>query len=486
MRGIAILGGLALAGCDGGSGGAAATVTTPEGSIAIDVAGVPDLATGVVIAVRADPPAPVTVRCDAADDRWSTTREAAAEVEVRWYGLVPRLTYVCSAVAGGRDVAVTFTTPAGPADVPPPVVTGATTGLTLFNHAEGGEQQRLVVIDPAGRVRWYHALDGDPNAGIESAFVPETTRGPVFLAGGGEGYHPTLIALDGAELWSVPDAVAGGEHHHDTLWLPGEEILALSWAEDQLGSAVWDGFALETVRAWTGERTWSWRSQTAVDRGQLPPFTDAIDAYHANAVTAHPDDPEGASYFVSLKRLHQIARLDVATGDVTWRLGVGGDFQLLEADGRPADPARWFYGQHAPEAHNRPDGLWDVWIHDNGMDRPGAGPLASRALRLEVDVAARTARIAWEWTEPGWYEPVFGDIDLLDDGHVLVTMGHCPHCPGGSDDRRTGLVEIDPATDRVAWRADMLLETESGYRAQRIDGCALLPDNETLCPAGAP
>ncbi len=472
--------GLLLAGCDD-----ADVPHAGQGALTLDAVGVPGLATGVELTVRADPPAAVTVVCAVAGDRWVTSREAADTHVVRWYGLLPGLTYACTATADGKVAQLRYGTPRISSDLPAPFVSGTTSGLTLLNHVGVAKLSRLVVLDAKGRVRWHHNLAGDPNLGVEAAFLPETTGGPVFLAGGGEGYNPRLIGLDGVEVWTAPSAVAGGDHHHDVQWVGDEEILALSHASDREGVVGWDGFALETVRAWTGERTWSWRSQTAVNRDQLPAFAgDDHDVYHANAMTAHPDDPEGASYMVSLKHLHQIARLDIATGDLTWKLGVGGDFALLEADGSPATDERWFFGQHAPEPHLRPDGRWDFWIHDNGMDRPD-GDLYSRVLRLEVDVQARTARIAWEWTEPGWYEPVFGDVDVLPDGHVLVTMGHCPQCPGSSDLRRTAIVELDPETDAVTWRATLWSEEEASYRAQRIEGCDLFPENTTLCPDGA-
>jgi hypothetical protein len=444
----------------------------------------------VTLAVTVDPPAPLTVTCVADGDAWRAERPAAPATEVSWLGLLPGRTYDCAARAGGGEATVRVDVPAGPADLPAPVVTGATTGYTLVNLTTGGTLPRLVILDPAGRPRWWTDLAGDPNVGIEASWLEDTSRGPLLLVGGGQGWPPTLTDLAGTVAWAAPaTAQNGGAWHHDTAWgtADGEEVIGLAGEPNTVGGRLVQGFRLEVFRAFGGQdprATWS--SQGAVDAGQLVPAPDDEDAFHANAVLDVPDDPDGPSFVVSTKRTHQLVRIDRATGDVTWRLGVGGDFALREADGSPAGPERWFYGQHGPEVvvRDAAAGRWDVWVHDNGFDRPGGGAPTSRVLRLDVDVPARTARLAWEWTEPGWYEPVFGDVDLLPDGHVLVTMGHCPQCGSAPRDRRTTWLELDPATGAEVWRAVAPDPLQSGYRADRIAACALFPENETYCPDG--
>jgi outer membrane protein assembly factor BamB len=231
---------------------------------------------------------------------------------------------------------------------------------------------------------------------------------------------------------------------------------------------------------WTDERSYLWSVQTAVDRGQVDQKPGS-DPFHANALEWHPEDPEGPSYWISTKSAHQIYRLDPATGDVTFRIGVGGDFQLLETDGTPAPDSRWFYGQHAPEAHLETDGTWTVTVYDNGGGRPVSGPRFSRVLALQVDVGARTARLLWEWLGDGWYEPVFGDVDVLPDGRVLVTRGHCPQC-GGVAEVPGAVLVLDPTTLTESWSLSTGDPDHSLYRAAPLDPCVVAPDNETTCP----
>jgi hypothetical protein len=457
--------------------------------VSLDVGPLDGLATGAWLEVQTEPPTGFTLTCVSDGDAWQAERAAAPSVEVRWAGLVAGATYDCVAEAGEGRAFATLALPPLPSGLPVPVVTGDTTGYTLFNAVMPGQPARLLVIDPDGRVRWLHEPEGDPNIGLEASFVEETSRGPMFLVGGGEGYPPRLIDVEGQVQWSAPPAGAGGgAWHHDTTFVPGfvpgtaEQVVGMSRETNTAGGRSFEGFRLDAFLAWSGQRTWTWSSQEAVDRGQLPPATNDPDAYHANAVSWQPDDPEGASYVLSLKRLHQLVRLDPATGDVTWRLGVGGDFALSEADGTPATDDRWFYGQHGPKMIPRgSSGVWDLWVHDNGFDRPEPAVPASRVVHLEVDVPARTARILWEWTEPGWYEPVFGDVDVLDDGHLLVTKGHCPQC-GEAAAQVTSYVELDPEAGEVTWRADQPDPDVSGYRADRIAPCALFPENLTHCP----
>jgi hypothetical protein len=76
---------------------------------------------------------------------------------------------------------------------------------------------------------------------------------------------------------------------------------------------------------------------------------------------------------------------------------------------------------------------------------------------------------------------VFGDVDVLDDGHLLVTKGHCPQC-GEAAAQVTSYVELDPEAGEVTWRADQPDPDVSGYRADRIAPCALFPENLTHCP----
>ncbi len=168
---------------------------------------------------------------------------------------------------------------------------------------------------------------------------------------------------------------------------------------------------------------------------------------------------------VSVAYLNQLLWIDHATGEVRWRLGVGGEID--------PDPDGAFYGQHAPEI----DGD-RVLMHDNGRCRPDG--LWSRVLELSVDFDARTAAPTVDWRGEGWFEWLWGDADRLPDGSVLVTRGHCSTC--GSPDRRSDVVIVAPPGEtEPRWRLWVDDPDVGVYRAQRIHGCDLF-ENQRYCP----
>jgi hypothetical protein len=135
-------------------------------------------------------------------------------------------------------------------------------------------------------------------------------------------------------------------------------------------------------------------------------------------------------------------------------------------------PGTWFTNLHAIDVFPSPAGD-RLFVYDNGS----AG--RSRAVAYTLDPAAREATQVFEWTEPTWFEPYWGDADETPDGTVLIAMAHA-WCLGGALDHPGALVEVDEATGEVVWRLDFLDSDDSTYRAQRIDGCAIFA-NERYC-----
>ena len=107
-------------------------------------------------------------------------------------------------------------------------------------------------------------------------------------------------------------------------------------------------------------------------------------------------------------------------------------------------------------------------ITTNALDRAHT-ELNAAVERLN---APPECRMSWEFTEEGWFETIWGDVDRLPDGHVLITRAHCGTCQPASA-ARTQLVEVDPATNEVVWRLVMEAQDDAGYRAERVDGCAI-------------
>jgi hypothetical protein len=390
-------------------------------------------------------------------------------------GLLADSHYQCEVVAGDARANVSFDTESLPDEIPALEVTedtGASAGAyTLVSHMLGGEddpQIKLLIVDPEGRVRWYYFLDRDA-ADIDAQLI----RRDQVLFGGGYEVNPTIIDLSHNVLYVAPNSESGFTYNHHTEELANGDILSLAGSPNQSGETTWLGFAIEVRDPATDALTWRWDSQQAVDAGTLSvPEDDDDDPYHANSVSLVTDD-EGEAAYVSLRQQSNILRIDVATGEITWRLGPGGDFQLVDEEGDPAPASQWFYGQHAPELH-----LPRVLVYDNGWGRPDGA--YSRLAELEIDVGERTARVSTSWTGDGWYEPIWGDIDELPNGNLLGTRAHCPPC--GMDAQRTSIDEVDRDTGELVWQLTFLDGLDASYRSQRVDGC-LVFSNAAYCPA---
>jgi hypothetical protein len=403
--------------------------------------------------------------------------EASTAASLELFGLLAGATYTCVARSGcpGAEATVDLHTDPLPR-LPPPLAqrpgSEASWGAyTLFNHQRpcaGDYSNRLYVVDPDGRVRWQLELPVEARSSIdiESVYLGDGT----FLWGGGEELSgtPQIVALDHEIRHQA--AYPGAEddvYHHDLEWADGQ-ITGLVASTVTGGTPGAEGIRLLTHDVATQAVTWEWDAQRAVDQGQLPP-PDWIDPYHANSF-ASVVDADGPGVYVTLLSTNTVIRVDQATGDISWTLGPGGDFVLVDESGSPLPEDAWLDGIHALDIFGD-----HLLLYDNGRDT-----LRSQVMELTLDIPSRRAALTWTWTEFGWYEPIWGDADELPNGNVLIAMAH-DYCVGANPSHPGALVEVDRATDDVLWRLDFLDSNDATYRSQRIDGCALFA-NTRFCP----
>jgi len=444
------------------------TTTVTADGIRVVIADVTDLVLAKRLAVELDRSDALTLTCVAdadADEEHVLTSAAATEHELVLAGLLAKTAYACDAVAGSANASFEVATDALPDWAPAWTVTGETSGYTLFNHVVNGQdanEQKLLIVDPEGRIRWYHLLAEQVAGDVDSRYLGDGT----VLYGGGYGARPRRIDLAGETVFRLATPVTGRSHHHHTERLDDGSVMSLVTTTNAVAEQeeTWTGFGVEVVDPQTGALAWAWDSQAAVEAGQLP-VASGGDPYHGNWAW-WTTDAEGPALWVSMRNLDRIARVDRETGEISWTLGVDGDFTLLGPDGEPAGTEDWFYLQHAPELTGD-----TLVVYDNGLGRPGGA--YSRVVQYRLDVAGRTLQQEWAWTEDAWKEPIWGDADLLDDGHVLVARGHCWDCDSADVDGRSALIELDPSADLATWRLDFDGERDGLYRAQRIDGCAV-------------
>jgi len=347
-------------------------VIVDEDGIRVVIADVEDLVLAKTLAVTLDDPAEVALSCMRDDDDREvhelTSSGISGQHELALYGLRADTTYTCAVSTSDGEASFALETAPLPDWAPDWTLSGETEGYTLFNHLLAGldaTDQKLLLVDPAGDVRWYYVLPEQVAGDVDSRYLGDGT----FLYGGGYGARPRRIDLTGETVWRGKSPHLGRTHHHHVEALDDGRVMSLVSIDNTAPeeAEAWTGFAVEVIDPETDTLDWSWNSQALVDAGQLHVPGSDRDPYHANTAWWTEDD-EGDALYVSLRDVDAWVRLDRSDGTLSWWLGAGGDFELLDRDGEPADDADWFYFQHAPELTGD-----TLVVYDNGFGRPGGG-----------------------------------------------------------------------------------------------------------------
>jgi hypothetical protein len=468
-----------LVACAGGDSGPGSTpIGVPPPSVSVTVSEVDGLVNARVISLSLAEPAAVQVTCAGADETFAWTSPEQVDHEIELLGLLAAAPYTCALTAeyasGPQSASFDFTTSALPPGFPPVTALGATApSYVLLNQFWDGidaVDQRLILYDHLGRVRWYYEIGIDVAGDLDVRLLDDGT----VLFGGAYGATPTMLTLTHDVVRVAPPATTGRNYHHHTEITNEGTWLSLVLADNGLGDGVeWTGFAVEEREPSTGLLEWVWNTQQQLDAGLLPTSSEGGDPYHGNWAERSGDEVR-----VSLRGTNEILSIDRADGSLLWRMGKGGDFALFDASGAPLDDDQWFFTQHAPEPSDD-----RLLVYDNGTSRPGE--TASRIADFAVDWEARTAQLLWTWTRPYFKEPIWGDVDRLPDGNVLVTIGHCEDCGWIDDEGRSSVLELDPETGEVVWELLFDDPMVGLYRSERIDACALFA-NTTMCPVSGP
>jgi arylsulfate sulfotransferase len=406
-------------------------------------------------------------------------------------GMKPQTTYHMRAhVEWNRgswvDQDRTFTTGAIPASLPLPQITGALTpnssssggveALSLVNGPTGGLQG--VVTDLQGNVIWYCAGGAIP-------FKPMDNGDFIFMSG------YALIEFD--LLCNVVRQVTAAQitqslqahgytfppldsFHHDMLVLPNGHWIALGQVTETLPvSGVPTSVAGDVLMDIdpTGEVVWAWSSFDHLDVNRhlyaMPDWT------HSNALVYTGD----GNLLLSMRGQSWILKIDYANGtgkgDILWKLGQDGDFQISGGD-----PSQWFYGQHNPSVVSVNGTQTTMAVYDDGNFRfdsslvacgssSSAPPCYTRAAILQIDESTHVASSQWEY-RPGFFSFWGGSIEVLSNGNVEFDSSE-PYnqfdSTGPFNPQESQIFEVtQTGSPEVVWQ--MTITGANAYRGFRI------------------
>ncbi len=389
-----------------------------------------------------------TLVCRLAGEPHELHRAAAVDGVYALHGLLADSTYSCN-VGLGEPFEVT--TEPLPDWVPRPVVGGdpgsSEVGYLLAQTFWQDDEDRvgqpaLVILDREGRVRWYHALGEDYEA-VDASYLGD---GRVLY--GGNGGPVREVDLYGEPIWESWQGI-----HHDVEELPSGLVAGLIEAPQPDYMA----FGVVVFDPNTGEETWRWESQDHLDTLPLPAEHSIYDVWHANSLQIEEVDGVVESAWINVRNRDLILRIDRDSGDVDLSIDPR-EWSIQKAGGEDAE---WFHQPHDVQVRGH-----EILLYDNGW----VGGY-SRIMEFEFDEDSRVATGTFQWGE-SWYESVWGGVDELGGGHLIVARGHCTGCPtkgtGGSQ-----LIEVDRSAHEDVWRVRFEEEGVGLYRVRPIDGCSI-------------
>lgn len=416
---------------------------------------------------------------------WSQTATANKTLDILVAGMRPSQAYHMRAVveaSDGRrflDADHVFETSAVPNPSAVPTVnitttaTAPTSGVEMLDFVRTNGQFMTSVFDLDGNLIWYY--DYDQSLGIAYSFRPMPNGNMLILTGTKLVREVDLAGQVVAELSATdlnqklttanfPLQVTG--FHHDALPLPNGHIAVICEEVRTVNvggvpTAVRGDAIVDLDSALSPKWTWSTFDHLDVNRHPM----DVIDWTHANALLYSPAD---GALLLSLRNQHWVLKIDYkngsGTGALLWRLGTGGDFQLV--NGTDSD---WFFGQHFPHFAEGESGgnPFQLLVFDNrATNQAGStcatttGTCFSRALELKVDELAKTASIEWENRLP-YYSLFGGNIQNFTNGNLEFALSNPFGTALGSL-----VMEVAPQTNQLIWQ--MEIQNQLAYRAFRI------------------
>jgi arylsulfate sulfotransferase len=440
------------------------SVTTPQGGFSTDAPNAQFLSSVLVAGMR-----PSTTYHMRAHVDWPNGGSWVDKDHIFTTGSLPL----------GKALSVTVTRPSGG----PSVRQQGVEMLNMVNTGAGSSTLQAPVFDLDGNLIWYYDSPNQtavPVKPISNGHFLAVVGNPIPGDIGDE-YFLREVDLSGKTVHEVnsiqldqmlqaqgfPLKIA--QLHHDVLALPNGHVILLANGtapyNDLTGhpgqTQVLGDFLIDLDETWTPVWLWSSFDHLDINRALFgyPDWT------HANSLVYTQDD---GNLLLSLRNQSWIVKIDYANGagmgQVLWRLGNQGDFNLAGGDS-----GQWFYAQHYPSLLSINGSQLTMAVFDNGNNRIlsdgtqcGFNPQCySRGTIFTADEVVRTANLDWD-DQPGLFSLWGGSIDVFDNGTVEFDL--CAPFGGASQSR---VMEVtQDASNTLIWQMDIL--GENAYRAYRI------------------
>lgn len=340
---------------------------------------------------------------------------------------------VISRSATGEEEAsgdYTITTGSLPPELPALTVTGEVKGWTGQYQVLPiqGTGYAVTLIDDQGRYVWYDVLDSDRN--VMRALVAHDREGLVYCLTtvGGEGgtTTPSIVRRVSWDGYTVED-LTFPNMDHDFTELPDGTYASIVLTTKEGSPGLADSIVEMSHDGSTTRTIWNaWEDEN------LTAFQDPgkMNWSHANGLDY---DPVEDVYYISLKEIGTIVKVDRATGESLWYLnGLANEFSFTEG-------SEMVMMQHQFEL--QPGG---ILIFDNGTGERGY----SRAVEYTLDEDGLLADEIWSYIrDPAVAVFAKGDVARFADGSTQVVWSSAGE-----------IQNVDP-DGTVHWQ----LNTELGY-----------------------
>jgi hypothetical protein len=264
-----------------------------------------------------------------------------------------------------------------------------------------GGSAAVTIINPQGKIVWYHRDERDLD--FYRARLALDGKSLLYNAANVSG-EPSAdsqlvrVALDGSRSDPIPIPLL----RHDFVEMPDGTLAAIvAEYRDVQGTEVRGDKIVEIAPdgtqkiAWTAWDCFDPAVVLSDDPQQGWTFANALDY-----------DPAADVYYLGMRNLSSIARINRQTRTCEWVLGLRGA-TLTFAQG-----AERFLHQH--QFHVRGNRIVI-------LDNEGMGGNRSRVLEYELDLASKVATQVWSYTStPSVYTFVLGEPNRFDDGGTFI------------------------------------------------------------------